>query len=188
MKSLLTAGILLVPLLIADPGGGAHAQQKFDQAQSLSLSGGLYAASGFGTNFFTCGRYDYFIPGGRYFVEGSLGVGSVQSKVIGTVTKARIFTSDNLVTYEFTFSYDYAPGGAMPYFTFGVGGVREGEETHFAGVIGLGKRIPLPGLFGSNALGIRYDVRDQIFSQAINNSDPFIAHNIVATLGLQIYF
>jgi hypothetical protein len=183
MKYSSFAVILLAALLGT---GNARAQLKFDQ--SLSLAGGLYAASGFGNNFYSTLRYDYFIPGGRYFVEGSLGVGSLQSKVISSVTKAQIFTSNNLVTYEFTFTYDYMPGGALPYVLFGVGGVREGEETHFAGVIGLGKRIPLPGLLGSNALGVRYDVRDQIFSQAINNSDPFIVHNIVATVGLQIYF
>jgi hypothetical protein len=185
MKSLSRSGILVFVLLCAG-AGALHAQQKFDQ--SLSLSGGLYAASGFGTNFYTSGRYDYYILGGRYLIEGSLGVGSLQSKVISSVTKAQIFTSDNLVTYEFTFAYDNAPGGALPFFMFGVGGVREGQETHFAGIIGLGKRIPLPGFLGSNALGFRYDIRDQIFSQAINNSDPFVVHNIVATLGLQVYF
>jgi hypothetical protein len=185
MKTPAPPAILLLALLLSGPGG-VRAQPKSEQ--SLSLSGGLYAASGFGTNFYTSGRYDYFIPGGHYFVEGSLGVGSLQSKVIGSVTKARIFTSDNLVTYEFTFAYDYAPGGALPFFMFGVGGVREGQETHFAGVIGLGKRIPLPGFLGSNALGFRYDIRDQVLSQRINNGDPFIVHNIVATLGLQIYF
>ncbi len=185
MKSPVIAGIFL--LLFQGPET-AHAQQKFELNQSLSLSGGLYAASGFGTNFYTSGRYDYFIGGGRYFVEASLGVGSVQSNVIGTVTKAAIFTSNDLVTYEFAFAYDYAPGGSLPFFTFGVGGVREGDETHFAGVIGIGKRIHLPGLLGSNALGFRWDLRDQIFSQEINNSDPFVVHNLVATLGLQIYF
>jgi len=185
MKSLVTGAILF--LFIQGPEA-AHAQQKFEPTQSISLSGGLYAASGFGTNFYTNGRYDYFLMGGRCFVEASLGVGSVQSNVIGTVTKAAIFTSNNLVTYEFSFAYDYAPGGSLPFFTFGVGGVKEGEETHFAGVIGLGKRIHLPGFLGSNSLGFRYDVCDQIFSQQINNSDPFIVHNIVATLGLQIYF
>jgi hypothetical protein len=185
MKSFALSGILLLALFFPGPEA-LRAQLKFDQ--SLSLTGGLYAASGFGTNFYTSGRYDYFILGGRYFVEASLGVGSLKSKVIGTVTKAQIFTSDNLVTYEFSFAYDYAPGGALPFFMFGVGGVREGQETHFAGVIGLGKRIPLPGLLGSSALGFRYDIRDQVFSQQINNSDPFIVHNIVATLGLQVYF
>ena len=185
MKSLAPPALLLLALLIPAPEP-LRAQLKFEQ--SLSLSGGLYAASGFGTNFYTTGRSDYFIMNGRSFVEASLGVGSLQSKVISSVTKSEIFTSDNLVTYEFSFAYDYAQGGALPFFVFGVGAVREGSETYFAGVIGLGKRIPLPGLFGSNSLGFRYDVRDQIFSQRINNSDPFIVHNIVATLGLQIYF
>jgi len=178
--------IALIAALAVTLAGSARAQAHFEQ--SLTLSGGLYAASGFGTNFYSSGRYDYFIPGTRYFVEASLGVGSLSSKVISTVTKARIFTSDNLVTYEFAGAFDYAPGGAMPYFLFGVGGVREGQETHFAGVLGIGKRIALPGFLGSNALGFRYDIRDQIFSQVINNSDPFIVHNITATVGLQIYF
>jgi len=184
-KTFLPRAALLLALA-ASLAGSARAQGHFEQ--SLSLSGGLYAASGFGTNFYTSGRYDYFIPGTRWFVEGSLGVGSLTSKVMSTVTKAQIFTSDNLVTYEFAGAFDYAPGGAMPFFLFGVGGVREGEETHFAGVLGIGKRIALPGFLGSNALGFRYDIRDQIFSQVINNSDPFIVHNITATLGLQIYF
>ena len=185
MKSLVTVAVIL--FLFQGPES-AHAQQKFELSQSLSVCGGLYAASGFGNNFYTTGRYDYFLGGGRYFVEGSVGIGSLQSNVIGTVTKAAIFTSNNLVTYEFSFAYDYAPGGALPFFTFGVGGVREGEETHFAAVIGIGKRIHMPGFLGSNALGFRWDLRDQIFSQQINNSSPFVVHNIVATLGLQIYF
>jgi hypothetical protein len=179
---------LLACALVAGTALPAAAQAPPRRDQSISLTGGLYAVSGFGTNLYSSMRYDYFLPGARYFVEGSLGVGSVHSNVIGTVTKAAIFTSDNLVTYEFAFAYDYAPIGALPYLLLGVGGVREGEETHFAGIIGLGKRIPLPGMFGSNALGIRYDIRDQIFGQVINNSDPFIAHNIAATVGLQIYF
>jgi len=183
--TLLTRGALLLGL-VASSAGIAGAQARYEQ--SLSLSGGLYAASGFGTNFYTSGRYDYFIPGTRWFIEGSLGVGSLTSKVMSSVTKAQIFTSDNLVTYEFAGAFDYAPGGALPFFLFGVGGVREGEETHFAGVLGIGKRVALPGFLGSNALGFRYDIRDQIFSQVINNSDPFIVHNITATLGLQIYF
>ena len=183
--SLITRSALILALA-APAAGTARAQARFDQ--SLSLSAGLYAASGFGNNFYTSGRYDYFIPGTRWFVEGSIGVGSLTSKVMSSVTKAEIFTSDNLVTYEFGGAYDHAPGGAMPYFLFGVGGVREGEETHFAAVLGLGKRIALPGFLGSNALGFRYDIRDQIFSQVINNSDPFIVHNITATIGMQIYF
>ncbi|HUI09585.1 MAG TPA: hypothetical protein VL221_04605 [Bacteroidota bacterium] len=176
----------LLAALAAVLAGSARAQARFEQ--SLSISGGLYAASGFGNNFYTSARYDYFIPGTRWFIDGSLGVGSLTSNVIGSVTKAQIFTSNNLVTYEFAAAFDYAPGGAMPFLLFGVGGVREGEETHFAAVIGIGKRIPLPGLLGSNALGFRYDIRDQIFSQVINNSNPFVVHNITATLGLQIYF
>jgi hypothetical protein len=164
----------------------ASAQGRFEQ--SLSLAGGLYAASGVGTNFYSCARYNYFFYGGRSFVEASLGVGSLESKVISAISKAGIFASDNLVTYEFAFGYDASPTGNLPYVLFGVAGVKEGDETHFAPEIGVGKRIPIPGLLGSNALGVRYDVRDQIFSQSINNSDKFVAHNIVVTIGLQLYF
>jgi len=179
------ARVLALTLLCTAPMT-LSAQPRFEQ--SISLSGGLYAASGFGTNFYYDGRYDYFIFGGRYFVEASLGIGSVDSKVLSTVTKAQLFESNNLVTYEFSFAYDYAPTGNFPFILFGVAGIKEGEESTFAGVIGLGKRIPLPGLFGSNSLGFRYDIRDQIMSQRLNNSDPFIVHNISATVGLQIYF
>jgi hypothetical protein len=55
-------------------------------------------------------------------------------------------------------------------------------------VVGLGKRIPLYGMFGSNQLGVRYDIRDQIFSQTINNAEPFLSHNLAFTVGMQFYF
>jgi hypothetical protein len=162
------------------------AQPRYEH--SLSLSGGLYAASGIGTNPYFGARYNYFILGGRYFVEASLGTGSLESKVVSAISKTQLFTTDNLLTYEFAFAVDASPGGNIPYILFGVAGVRQGGETSFAGVLGLGKRVPIPGLFGSNALGVRYDIRDHIFSQRLNNAEPFVAHNIVATLGVQVYF
>jgi hypothetical protein len=163
-----------------------RSQSRLDN--SIAITGGLYAASGIGTNFFSCGRYDYSFFGGRSFVEASVGVGSIQSNVISAISKAAVFASNNLVMYEFSFAYDATPAGAFPFLLFGVANVKEGEESHFAPVIGLGKRIPVPGLLGSNALGIRYDIRDQIFSQRVNNSDAFVAHNLVVTIGLQVYF
>jgi hypothetical protein len=155
---------------------------------SLSLFGGMYAADGIGTNATFGGRYDYFILGGRYMIEASVSAGSLKSEVISSISKAQLFDSDNLLTYEFGFAYDYAPSGYVPFLFFGVAGVKQGDVTSFAFVLGLGKRIPLPGLFGTNAFGLRYDIRDQIFRQQMNNSDPFTAHNIAVTMGVQIYF
>jgi hypothetical protein len=180
----MTARIPILLILCA-VSGTMLAQPRYEH--SLSLCGGLYAASGIGTNFYTTGRYNFYILGGRYFVEASVGFGSLESKVLSTVTKARLFPTDKLVTYEFSFAYDAAPAGNIPFVLFGVAGVRQGGETSFAGVIGLGKRIPIPGLFGGNSVGIRYDLRDMIFSQRLNNSDPFLTHNIVASLGVQVF-
>ena len=177
---------ILLFALVCIIAGPLAAQTRFDQ--SLSVSGGLYAASGIGTNSYLGVRYDYYILGGRFFIEASLGGGSLDSKVLASISKARLFSSNSLVTYEFSVAYDAIPAGSIPFVLFGVAGVRQGEQTSFAGVVGLGKRIPLPGLFGTNAFGFRYDIRDQIFSQQLNTSDSFIVHNIVATLGFQVYF
>ena len=156
--------------------------------QSLSLSGGLYAASGVGTNPYFGGAYNYNVLGGRYFVEAAIGVGSLESKTLNAVSKAQLFASDHLVTYGFGVAYDAMPTGYTPFVMLGVAGVNQGGETSFAGVIGLGKRVPLPGFLGSNSLGFRYDIRDQIFTQRISNTESFIVHNIAATVGLQVYF
>jgi len=179
--------LVLVTLgVLPGVGQNAHAQLRYES--SLSLSAGAYAASGFGTNQFFGVRYNYFFFGGRYFVEGSLGFGSLRSKVLENVSKSQVFTSERLYAYEFVFAYDAFPSGYLPFFAFGVAGLNQGGQTSFAGVLGLGKRIPLAGFLGTNQLGVRYDIRDQIFSQTINNSDPFIAHNLVFTFGLQFYF
>lgn len=176
--------IVFLAVIMVD--SSAHAQMPYES--SLSLSAGAYAASGFGTNQFIGVRYNYFFLGGRYFVEGSLGFGSLKSKVLDNVAKAQVFETERLYAYEFVGAYDYNPSGYIPYFTFGVAGINQGGESKFAGVLGVGKRIPLFGFLGTNQLGLRYDVRDQIFSQKINDSDPFISHNLVFTFGLQFYF
>lgn len=180
MTSLRCVPLCLVLLF----SGSLQAQVRPEH--SLSLAGGIYAASGIGSNAVFGIRYSYFILGGRYFVEASLSIGSLESKVISSISKAQLFQSDRLMTYEFCCAYDHAPSGNIPYVVLGVAGVNQGGVTSFAGVVGLGKRIP--GLFGSPVLGFRYDVRDQILSQRVNNSDSFTAHNIVATVGLQLYF
>lgn len=178
--------ILSVLLLAAMTMPSAQAQLPYES--SISLSAGAYAASGFGTNQFVGLRYNYFFMGGRYFVEASLGLGSLRSRVLENVAKAQVFETERLLAYEFVGAYDYNPSGYLPYFAFGVAGINQGGQSKFAGVFGVGKRIPLAGLFGTNQLGVRYDIRDQIFSQKINDSDPFISHNLAFTFGLQLYF
>ncbi len=164
----------------------SRAQLRYDN--SFSLTGGVYAASGFGTNPYFGARYNYFIDGGRFFVEGAAGFGSIKSNVLEKVTKAKLFDTERLVSYEFVGGFDALPNSALPYVVAGVASVNQGGQTRFAGVVGLGKRIPLIGALGSNQFGIRYDIRDQIFSQSIGGSDSFIAHNIVFTAGFQFYF
>ncbi len=178
--------ILSFLLLAATAAIPANAQMRYEN--SLSFSFGAYAASGFGTNSYLGTRYNYFIMGGKYFVEGSFGVSSLHSKVLESVTQANVFESERLYNYEFIGGYDANPSGMIPYVIAGVAGLNQGGQSAFAGVIGLGKRIPLNGMFGSNQFGVRYDVRDQFFSQSINNSDPFTAHNIAFTVGMQVYF
>ena len=169
--------------LLAGSGSTVMAQMRFESSLSFSLGG--YAADGLGTNLFYGGKYDYFFLGGRYFVEASLGVSSLKSRVVENISKSQLFPNDKLVTYEFLFAYDGVPAGAFPFIVAGVAGVNQGGSTVFAGVLGLGKRITLPG---SNQLGFRYDIRDMIYTQTISNSDPFITHNFVFSIGLQIYF
>lgn len=161
-----------------------HAQGRLDNSLSVSL--GSYAASGFGNNLYGSIGYNYFFLGGKYFVEASVGVSSLTSRVLQSVSRAQIFDTDRLLTYQFGVAYDPAPSGAIPFFLLGFAGVNQGGASSFAGVVGLGKRIP--GLFGSSTIGFRYDIRDQIFSQTINSSDPFIVHNFVFSVGLQLYF
>lgn len=164
----------------------SQAQMRYEN--SISLAAGAYAASGFGTNSFFGARYNYYILGGKYFIEASFGVSSLRSRVLESVTQAQVYASEKLYTYEFVGAYDPNPSGMLPYFAAGVAGLNLGGQSSFAGVIGLGKRIPLYGMFGSNQLGVRYDIRDQIFSQTINNGEPFLSHNLAFTVGMQFYF
>jgi hypothetical protein len=164
------------------------AQYQYRFENSLSLSPGVYSANGLGTNGYIALRYNYFIFGGRFFVEGSYGIGSLKSNVLENVTGVQLYDHTRLATYEFLGAYDHTPSGYLPYFSFGVAGINEGGTSKFAGVLGIGKRIPLPGFLGSDRLGIRYDIRDHIFSQSFNNGESFISHNLVFTLGFQVYW
>ncbi len=175
---------LLCTVLLAPPGVSAQVRSE----HSISLTAGAYAASGFGTNLFAGARYNYYFLAGKGFVEAALGFGSLRSRVLENVTRSQLFDSERLTSYEFVLGYDMAPTLAIPYVTAGVAGINQGGQSKYAGSVGLGKRIPLSGLVGGNQLAFRYDVRDQIFSQSINNSDAFIAHNIVFTCGLQLFF
>lgn len=161
--------------------GGAQAQLRFQN--SLSLSAGAYAASGFGTNHYLGLRYNYHFLGGRYFVEGAFGVGSLRSRVLESVSRSQLFESHRLSTYEFVAAVDAQPSGYLPYVAAGVAGVNQGGQSKFAGVVGIGKRIPLAPQFG-----LRYDIRDQIFSQSVNGGESFVTHNIVLALGFQVFF
>jgi hypothetical protein len=167
--------------------GSMKARAQMHYESSVSVSGGLYAASGFGTNPYFAARYNYFLMGGKFFVEGSIGFSSLKSHILETVSKSQIFESERLFSYEFVVALDANPQGYYPFVVFGVAAVNQGGQSTFAGVLGLGKRIPLPGVLG-NQLGLRYDVRDQIFSQQINNNESFISHNVVVSIGLQLYF
>lgn len=178
--------LVLAVVLTVSLAGPTRAQLPY--SNSISLSFGAYAASGFGTNTCYGARYNYFLYGGRFFVEGAVGIGSLKSKVLESVTKSQIFDTERLYSYEFVGGFDPYPSGFTPFFVFGVAGLNQGGQSNFAAVVGLGKRVPLKGFLGGDQFGLRYDIRDQIFSQRISNSSPFISHNIAFTIGAQVYF
>lgn len=165
-----------------------EAAGQYQYQNSISVSGGFYAASGFGTNPYVAGRYNYFLPGRKFFVEASIGFSSLKSEVLETIAQSQVFETEDLYTYEFVVAYDASPSGLIPYIIGGVAGINQGGQNTFSAVLGLGKRIPIPNLFSSDQFSFRYDVRDQIFSQQISSAEPFVAHNIQFSLGLQYYF
>jgi len=179
---------LVLSIMMAAAMISVSANAQGYHQNSLTLSVGAYAASGFGTNPYAGVRYNYILPDDRFFVEGSIGFSSLKSDVLETISRSQVFPSNDLYTYEFVLAYDAHPTGYVPYILAGVAGINQGGQTSFAGVLGLGKRMPLANFLGSDQLGLRYDIRDQVFSQQINNADPFLAHNITFTLGLQFYF
>jgi len=182
MRHWILTGVLLAAML--PPAQEALAWYQ----NSMTLSAGIYSASGFGANPYIAGRYNYFLPGNKFFVEAAVGFTSLKSNVLESVARSQVFESTDLWTYEFALAYDPTPTGYIPYIIGGVAGLNQGGQSTFSGVIGLGKRIPLGGAFGSSPFALRYDVRDQIFSQQINNAEPFVSHNIQFSLGIQYYF
>lgn len=184
LKRLFGVIILIETLLLAAPG----VQAKGLFSNSMSFSSGVYSAEGFGSNFYFGMRYNHFFSKWRYFVEGSIGVSSLKSQVLQDLAAFQVFDSEKLLAYEFLLGYDMAPLGNFPFIVAGVAGLNQGGQSKFAYVIGLGKQIPLAQFFKTKRLGLRYDIRDQIFKQQINDANAFTAHNLVFSLGLSYYF
>jgi len=184
LKRLFGMAILIGTLMFAAPG--VQAKGLFSNA--MAFTGGIYSAEGFGSNFYFGLRYNHFFSKWRYFVEGSIGVSSLKSQVLQDLAAFQVFDSEKLLTYEFLLGYDMAPLGNFPFIVAGVAGLNQGGQSKFAYVIGLGKQIPLAQFFKTKRLGLRYDIRDQIFKQQINDANAFTAHNLVFSLGLSCYF
>ena len=176
---------VLVMIFLMVGFGNANAQLHYDN--SISISNGLYSASGFGSNHYIGFRYNHFFDDGNYFFEGAFGISSLKSKVLDSVAGFQIFDSDKLQTYEFLLAYDARPDGSVPFFLLGVAGINQGGQSQFAYLVGLGKQIRLSSFLNSNRFGLRYDIRDQIFRQKINN-ESFMSHNLIFSLGIQYYF
>jgi len=187
-RSIINTWIPALAALAALQLSPVEATGQYQYQNSLSVSGGFYAASGFGTNPYIAARYNYFLPGRRFFVEASMGFSSLKSEVLETISQSQVFESEDLYTYEFVVAYDANPAGLIPYITGGVAGINQGGQNTFSAVLGLGKRIPIANLFGTDQFSFRYDMRDQIFSQQISSAEPFVAHNIQFSMGLQYYF
>lgn len=158
------------------------------QANSLGVSNGIYTAEGFGANYYFGARYAKFFNNAHYFVEGTVGISSLESRVLNELSAFQVFDSNRLMTYEFVFGYDKFPAGGMPFFVMGVAGLKQGGQSKFAYVLGIGKQIPLSQFFDVKRIAVRYDIRDHIFRQQINDNQRFTSHNLSFTLGLQYYF
>lgn len=178
-----TTAIVCLALLFS---GSAKAGGIF--TNSLTITNGIYAAEGFGSNYYLGARYNHFFNKWTYFVEASIGFSSVKSQVLDDLANFQVFDSEKLYTYEFLLGYDMKPLGGFPFLVAGVAGINQGGQSKFSYVLGLGKHIPLAQFFNVKRLGLRYDIRDQIFKQQISDKDAFTAHNLVFSLGLTYYF
>jgi hypothetical protein len=178
--------ILLASIFLIAGNGQSTAQSYYNN--SLGLSGGIYSASGFGTNPYFALRFNHFFSNKRFFFEASYGIGSLESDVLNNVGGFQLFDSDKLHSYEFLVAYDAVSNGNVPFIIGGVSGINQGGQSVFSYVFGVGKHIPLSQFFNTDRLGIRYDARDQIFKQTLDNDNSYISHNLIFTLGLQLYF
>lgn len=177
-------GILLITLFflpVTAEAGGIF-------SNALTITNGVYAAEGFGSNYYFGARYNHFFSKWTYFVEASIGFSSLKSPVLEDLAAFQVFDSEDLTTYEFLLGYDMKPLGGFPFLVAGVAGINQGGQSKFAYVLGLGKHIPLAQFFKVKRLGLRYDIRDQIFKQQISDKGSFVSHNLVFSLGLTYYF
>jgi len=181
-----TAWILLIPFFLIMNTGKAEAQVKYNYG--FSIATGLYAAEGFGTNISGAMRFNKYFSAGKHFIEGSLGITSIDSEVLNAIGNTQFFEHKKLVSIEFLYGYDPKMWTSLPYFTAGVASINQGGQSRFAGILGIGNRIYFDTLFGSKKMGLRYDLRDHIFKQSYNSSDEFITHNLNVSINLEFFF
>jgi hypothetical protein len=161
--------------LIAQPG----------TKHGITVAVGSYAAEGLGTNLYFEARYNHFLSSGKYFFEAGLGIGSIESQLLKTISNSQLFESNNLLTYQFLLGYDHVRLSGIPYLVGGFTGIDQGGQTRFAFVVGLGKRF---SLWESSSFRFRYDIRAHIFKQEFNDNSSFTALNMLFTLGGEYYF
>jgi len=178
--------IAVVPFLFVLNDSNAIAQVNY--GYGFSIGTGLYASEGFGTNLSGAVRVNKYFSAGRHFVEGSLGITSIESEVLKAIGNTQFFENNRLLSLEFLYGYDPKMWTSLPYFTMGVASISQGGQSRFAGVLGIGNRIYFDTLFGSKKMGLRYDLRDHIFKQSYNSSSSFITHNLNLSLNFEFFF
>jgi len=156
--------------------------------RGITLSTGIYAAEGFGVNPYGALRYNQYFSQGRHFVEMGLGLSSLRSQVLESVSGAKLFESNRLISYEIVYGYDPRMWSSTPYFLGGVAGLNQGGQSKFAAVLGIGNRLYFKKLFGSGKLGLRYELRDHLLTQRFNRGSSFLAHNLIFTLNLEYFY
>jgi len=177
--------LLLLILLFQLCCSGSVVFGQTGYKNGLSLGIGPYAAEGLGTNFYTELRYNHFLSQGKYFFEGAVGIGSIESALLKAISSSQLFGGNSLTVYQFLFGYDPEYRGSIPYLIGGFAGLNQGGESRFAFILGFGKRF---SLWGSTDFRLRYDIRTQIFKQELNNEDSFTSLNIALTIGCEYLF
>ncbi len=173
----------LILLFISSP---LMAQLKYNNG--FTIAAGMYSSAGVGVNPYAALRYNHYLSEGKHFAELSFGISSVKSETLRSIANAQYFESSRLITYEFLYGYDSQMFSSFPYLLGGVAGINQGGQSKFAVVFGLGNRLYFSSIFGSKKIGLRYDIRDQMFSQSFNNRKSFLAHNLVLTLNMEFYY
>jgi hypothetical protein len=178
--------VILIALFFITAANEAQAQVRYNYG--FSIGTGLYAAEGFGTSFSAALRVNKYFSEGRHFVEGSFGITNFESEVLKAIGNTQFFEHNRLMSFEFLYGYDPKMWTSLPYFTMGVASINQGGQSRFAGILGIGNRIYFDTLFGSNKMGLRYDLRDHIFKQSYNSSKEFFTHNLNLSLNLEFFF